>query len=98
MTISAAMLGRRGSSSSGGSSPFGVDIRQASRFSVARVPKALEIDDQLRAEMAFGLRLRVIGGVAAELVERLLSDPERAAVRDRAERARTEEPARRRLP
>ena len=34
--------------------------------------------------MALGLRLRVKSGVAAELIERLLTDSKRAAVGDRA--------------
>ena len=54
-----------------------------------RVPLALEIGDQRRAEMAIGLIARVGGEIAAKQIERLLADADGAAVRRGADRART---------
>src|SRR4051794_5773523 len=63
-----------------------VDMRP-SALAVLRVPVALEVGDQRRAEVAIGLLAGVDGAIAAEIVERLLCHPEGAAVADRADRA-----------
>src|SRR5437870_11455551 len=51
------------------------------------IPVALEVGNQRRAETAIGLVARIGRAVAAEQVERLLSDPEGATIADRADRA-----------
>src|SRR5262245_61405071 len=57
-----------------------------------RVPVPLEIGDEGRAETAIGLVARIGAGIAAEEIERLLPDAERAPVADGADRARIGEP------
>src|SRR5271156_2765315 len=52
-----------------------------------RIPLALEIGDQRRAEMAISLVAGVSGKIHPECVERLLPDAQRAAVRGGADRA-----------
>ena len=49
-------------------------------LSIMRVPLALEIGDQRRAEMAIGLVARVGGKILAKSVERLFADPDGAAI------------------
>src|SRR5689334_5544372 len=51
---------------------------------VLRVPVALEVRDQRRAEVAIGLLARIHCAVTAEIVERLLRHPKGAPVADRA--------------
>src|SRR5678815_4226274 len=53
-----------------------------------RVPEHLEVGDQRRAEMAERLLARVQRGVLTEGVERLGRESQRAAIADRADRAR----------
>ena len=60
-----------------------------------RVPMALQVGDQRRAEMAHGLLARIGGEVAAKHVEWLLHDTECAPVADCAHRARASQGARR---
>src|SRR5262249_56327854 len=55
------------------------------------VPIALEVGDESGAETAIGLVARVGRAVASEQVERLLPDPEGAAIADCADRARVGE-------
>src|SRR5580704_18637120 len=54
-----------------------------------RVPLALEIGDQRRAEMTIGLVASVSGKIHPECVERLLPDAQRTAVRGGADCAGT---------
>src|SRR5215813_13102519 len=60
----------------------------ASRLAALRVPVALEIGDQGRAEMAIGLLARVDGEISAEHIERLLRDADGAPVAGSAHDAR----------
>src|SRR5579864_4038635 len=66
--------------------------RPVSGPSVPRVPVALEIGDQRRREVAIGLLARVNGGVAPKRIERLLADPDGAAVADGADGPSAGEP------
>src|SRR5262249_30041465 len=75
--------GRKSSSASAQRRPSPV-----SDLSVLRVPVALEVGDQRRAEVTIGLLARVNRGVAPEKVERLLAHSEGAAIADRADGAR----------
>src|SRR5262249_44385689 len=59
-----------------------------SRLAVLRVPVALEIADQRRAEMAIGLLAGVDLEISAQHVERLLGYAERTAVSRSAHHAR----------
>src|ERR1700757_1428255 len=54
-----------------------------------RVPLALQIGDQRRAEMAIGLVAGVSGKIFAERIERFLADAQRAAVAHGADRTGT---------
>src|SRR4051812_45326551 len=65
--------------------------RCALRLAVLRVPERLEVGDQRRAEMAERLLARVQRGVLTEGVERLGRESQRAAIADRAHRARAGE-------
>src|SRR5207344_177013 len=64
----------------------------ASGPAALRVPVALEIGDQRRAEVAVGLLARIDREIGAEHVERLLGDAERAPVSGRAYDAGTGQP------
>src|SRR6185369_9891637 len=64
----------------------------ASGPAALRVPVALEIGDQRRAEVAVGLLARVDREVGAERVERLLGDAKRAPVSGRTHHAGTGQP------
>ena len=82
--------GRRGDDSRGpGASRASTRRDEAlpSSASVLRVPIALEIVDQSRAEMAIGLLARIDRHVAPEEVERLGADAEGATIGDRADGA-----------
>src|SRR3954470_17183703 len=64
----------------------------ASGPAALRVPVALEIGNQRRAEVAVGLLARIDREVGAEHVEGLLGDAERAPVSGRAHDAGTGQP------
>src|ERR1700751_4188889 len=64
---------RRGRESSS-ASPERRSLRPASDLSVLRVPVALEIGDQRRAEVTIGLLSRVNRGEAPKQIERLLAN------------------------
>src|SRR6185437_2285151 len=66
--------------------------RPVSGLSVSCVPVALEIGDQRRGEVAIGLLARIDGGVAPKRIERLLADPDGAAIADGADGAGAGEP------
>src|SRR3954447_18307085 len=64
----------------------------ASGLAALRVPVALEIGDQRRAEVTVGLLARIDREIGAEHVERLLGDAECAPVSGRAHDARAGQP------
>src|SRR5271170_2976759 len=64
----------------------------ASDLPVLRVPIALEVGDERRAEVTIGLLARVNGGIAAKEIKRLLANPEGAAVADGANGAGAGQP------
>src|SRR5262245_64689803 len=70
----------------------GPPMTEASHFALGRVPVALEVGDQRRAEMAERLLARVDREIIAEHVERLLGDADGAAVAGGTDHARTGQP------
>src|SRR6516165_7371931 len=72
-----------------GGKAFSPQRQGASGLAALRVPVALEICDQGRAEVAIGLLARIDGEIGAEHIERLLRDAGGAPVARRAHHART---------
>src|SRR6202451_4326710 len=64
-------------------------VARMSGLTIMRVPLALEIGDQRRAEMAIGLVAGVGGKIHSECVECFLADLDGASVARRADRAGT---------
>src|SRR6516165_5782401 len=69
-----------------------LSFKRISSRPVLCVPEPLQVLDQRRAEMTLGLLAGIDRAIAAEHVERLLRDPERAPIADRADGAGAGEP------
>src|SRR5215467_14232475 len=69
-----------------------LSFKRISLRPVLCVPEPLQVLNQRRAEMTLGLLAGIDRAIAAEHVERLLRDPERAPIADRADGARAGEP------